>query len=96
MLAPAQPLTALPWGQLLSGQGAKLDNLIQIGHNVDIGENTVIAAQTGISGSTKLGDNCVIAGQVGFAGHLTIANGTKVGAQSGVGKNVDEEGTRYQ
>ncbi len=73
--------------------GAKLDNLIQIGHNVDIGRNTVIAAQTGISGSTKIGENCVIAGQVGFAGHLTIANGTKVGAQSGVGKNVVEEGT---
>ncbi|MFD2935628.1 UDP-3-O-(3-hydroxymyristoyl)glucosamine N-acyltransferase [Spirosoma flavum] len=73
--------------------GAKLDNLIQIGHNVDIGRNTVIAAQTGISGSTKIGANCVIGGQVGFAGHLIIADGTKVGAQSGVGKNVVEEGT---
>lgn len=80
-------------GSTLIRKGAKLDNLIQIGHNVEIGQNTVIAAQTGISGSTKIGDNCVIAGQVGFAGHLTIANGTKVGAQSGVGKNVDQEGT---
>lgn len=80
-------------GSTIIRQGAKLDNLIQIGHNVEIGRNTVIAAQTGISGSTKLGDNCVIAGQVGFAGHLTIANGTKVGAQSGVGKNITEEGT---
>ncbi len=80
-------------GSTIIRKGAKLDNLIQIGHNVEIGRNTVIAAQTGISGSTKLGDSCVIAGQVGFAGHLSIANGTKVGAQSGVGKNTYEEGT---
>ncbi|GAB3542785.1 UDP-3-O-(3-hydroxymyristoyl)glucosamine N-acyltransferase [Spirosoma fluminis] len=80
-------------GSTIIRQGVKLDNLIQIAHNVEIGKNTVIAAQTGISGSTKIGENCVIAGQVGFAGHLTIANGTKVGAQSGVGKNVTEEGT---
>ncbi len=80
-------------GSTIIRQGVKLDNLIQIGHNVEIGKNTVIAAQTGISGSTKIGENCVIAGQVGFAGHLTIANNTKVGAQSGVGKNVTEEGT---
>jgi UDP-3-O-[3-hydroxymyristoyl] glucosamine N-acyltransferase len=79
-------------GSTIIRRGAKLDNLIQIGHNVEIGQNTVIAAQTGISGSTKIGDNCVIAGQVGFAGHLSIANGTKVGAQSGVGKNVTQEG----
>ncbi|GAB3949461.1 UDP-3-O-(3-hydroxymyristoyl)glucosamine N-acyltransferase [Spirosoma harenae] len=80
-------------GSTIIRQGAKLDNLIQIAHNVEIGRNTVIAGQSGVSGSTKIGDNCVIAGQVGFAGHLTIANGTKVGAQSGVGKNVEEEGT---
>ncbi len=80
-------------GSTIIRQGAKLDNLIQIGHNVEIGKNTVIAAQTGVSGSTKIGDNCVVAGQVGFAGHLNIANGTKVGAQSGVGKSVDQEGT---
>lgn len=80
-------------GSTIIRQGAKLDNLIQIGHNVEIGQNTVVAAQTGIAGSTKIGDNCVIGGQVGFAGHLTIANGTKVGAQSGVGKSISEEGT---
>ncbi|GAB4049829.1 UDP-3-O-(3-hydroxymyristoyl)glucosamine N-acyltransferase [Spirosoma litoris] len=80
-------------GSTIIRKGAKLDNLIQIAHNVEIGKNTVIAAQSGVSGSTKLGDNCVIAGQVGFAGHLTIANGTKVGAQSGVGKSIEEEGT---
>lgn len=80
-------------GSTIIRQGVKLDNLIQIGHNVEIGKNTVIAAQTGVSGSTKIGENCVIAGQVGFAGHLSIANGTKVGAQSGVGKSIAEEGT---
>lgn len=80
-------------GSTIIRQGVKLDNLIQIGHNVEIGRNTVIAAQSGVSGSTRIGENCVIAGQVGFAGHLTIANGTKVGAQSGVGKSVSEENT---
>ncbi|GAB3563882.1 UDP-3-O-(3-hydroxymyristoyl)glucosamine N-acyltransferase [Spirosoma luteolum] len=80
-------------GSTIIRRGAKLDNLIQIGHNVEIGRNTVIAAQTGVSGSTKIGANCVIGGQVGFAGHLTIADGTRVGAQSGVGKNVTETGT---
>lgn len=79
-------------GSTIIRQGAKLDNLIQIAHNVEIGRNTVIAAQSGVSGSTKIGDNCVIGGQVGFAGHLTIANGTKVGAQSGIGKSVKTEG----
>ncbi len=80
-------------GSTVIREGVKLDNLIQIGHNVEIGRNTVVAAQTGISGSTKLGENCIIGGQVGFAGHLSIANGTKVGAQSGVGKSIQEEGT---
>ncbi len=80
-------------GSTIIRQGAKLDNLIQIGHNVEIGRNTVIAAQTGISGSTKIGENCVIAGQVGIAGHISLANGTKIGAQSGVGKSVSQEGT---
>jgi UDP-3-O-[3-hydroxymyristoyl] glucosamine N-acyltransferase len=69
-------------------KGAKLDNLIQIAHNVEIGENTVIAAQAGISGSTKIGKNCVIGGQSGFAGHLIMADNTKVQAQSGVSKNT--------
>jgi UDP-3-O-[3-hydroxymyristoyl] glucosamine N-acyltransferase len=68
----------------------KLDNLIQIAHNVEIGENTVIAAQTGVAGSTKIGRDCMIGGQVGIAGHLTIADKVKVGAQSGIGRNVAE------
>lgn len=68
--------------------GVKLDNHIQVAHNVDIDENTVIAAQTGIAGSTKIGKNCMIGGQVGIAGHLTIGNGVKIQAQSGIGKNL--------
>ncbi|MCK9399891.1 MAG: UDP-3-O-(3-hydroxymyristoyl)glucosamine N-acyltransferase [Bacteroidales bacterium] len=71
-------------GSTIIRKGAKLDNLIQIAHNVEIGENTVIAAQTGISGSTKIGKNCMIAGQVGFVGHLSIGDDVKIGAQSGV------------
>lgn len=69
-------------------EGVKLDNLIQVAHNVIIGKNTVIAAQTGISGSTKIGENCMIGGQVGFVGHITIADGVKIGAQSGVSKDI--------
>lgn len=75
-------------------QGVKLDNLIQVAHNVEIGKNTVIAAQAGISGSTKVGENCMLAGQVGIAGHLVIANNTSLGAQSGVSKSVTREGQR--
>ncbi len=75
-------------------QGVKLDNLIQVAHNVEIGKNTVIAAQSGISGSTKLGDNCLLAGQVGIAGHLVIANNTSLGAQSGVSKSITREGQK--
>lgn len=70
-------------------KGVKLDNLIQIAHNVEIGENTVVAAQTGISGSTKIGRNCIIAGQVGIVGHIEIADGTMIGAQSGVSRATD-------
>lgn len=73
-------------------KGVKLDNLIQIAHNVEIGKNTVIAAQSGISGSSKIGENCIIAGQVGVIGHLTIADKTTVGAQAGVGKSIKEPG----
>ena len=73
-------------------EGVKLDNLIQVAHNVEIGKNTVIAAQTGISGSTKLGDNCVIAGQVGLSGHIVIANKTSIGAQAGILKSISKEG----
>jgi UDP-3-O-[3-hydroxymyristoyl] glucosamine N-acyltransferase len=75
-------------------QGVKMDNLIQIAHNVEIGKNTVIAAQAGISGSTKIGENCMIAGQVGIAGHLVIANNTSIGAQAGISKSIKEEGER--
>ncbi|MCL4126870.1 UNVERIFIED_CONTAM: hypothetical protein GTU68_033108 [Idotea baltica] len=77
-------------GSTLIKAGAKLDNLIQVAHNVEIGKNTVIAAQTGISGSTKIGDNCMIGGQVGFAGHLVIAKGSKINAQSGISKSIKE------
>jgi UDP-3-O-[3-hydroxymyristoyl] glucosamine N-acyltransferase len=68
-------------------KGAKLDNLIQVAHNVVIGENTVIAAQTGISGSTRIGKGCMIGGQVGFVGHITLGDGSLVGAQSGISKS---------
>lgn len=80
-------------GSTLIKQGAKIDNLVQIAHNVEIGRNTVIAAQTGIAGSTTIGDNCVIAGQVGFIGHISIANGTKIGAQAGVNRTIKKENT---
>lgn len=78
-------------GSTIIKKGVKLDNLIQIAHNVELGENTAIAAQTGISGSTKLGKHCVVAGQVGFAGHLTIADGSQFGAQAGVAKSITEK-----
>ena len=74
-------------------EGAKLDNLIQIAHNVEIGKNTVIAAQSGISGSSKVGSNCVIAGQVGIVGHLEIGNNVKIGAQSGIAKSLKDDKT---
>lgn len=80
-------------GSTIIRRGVKLDNLIQIGHNVEVGENTVMAAQTGISGSTKIGKNCMFGGQVGLAGHIKIANGTKVGAQAGILGEVKEENT---
>jgi UDP-3-O-[3-hydroxymyristoyl] glucosamine N-acyltransferase len=80
-------------GSTIIRKGVKLDNLIQIGHNVEIGENSVMAAQTGISGSTKVGKNCMFGGQVGLAGHIKIANGTKIGAQGGILGNVKEENT---
>ena len=79
-------------GSTIIRKGVKLDNLIQVAHNVEIGENTVIAAQSGISGSTKIGKNCMIAGQVGIIGHITIADGVKIGAQSGIGGSITGEG----
>ncbi|HUP11710.1 MAG TPA: UDP-3-O-(3-hydroxymyristoyl)glucosamine N-acyltransferase, partial [Niastella sp.] len=75
--------------------GVKLDNLIQVAHNVEIGENTAIASQTGISGSTKLGKSCVIGGQVGIVGHITIADGTQIGAQSGIAKTISAPRTKW-
>jgi UDP-3-O-[3-hydroxymyristoyl] glucosamine N-acyltransferase len=75
-------------GSTLIRTGAKLDNLIQIAHNVEIGSNSVIAAQSGISGSTKIGKNNMIGGQVGIVGHITIADGTRINAQSGVSKSI--------
>jgi UDP-3-O-[3-hydroxymyristoyl] glucosamine N-acyltransferase len=80
-------------GSTIIHKGVKLDNLIQIGHNVEVGENTVMAAQTGISGSTKIGRNCMFGGQAGLAGHLKIANGSKIGAQAGLLGDVKEENT---
>ena len=83
-------------GSTIIKKGAKLDNLIQIGHNSIIGENTVIVSQTGIAGSTKIGKNCMIGGQVGIVGHITIADGVKIAAQSGVGSSITEEGAIVQ
>lgn len=77
-------------GSTVIKKGVKLDNQIQIAHNVVIGENTVIASQTGIAGSTKIGKNCIIGGQVGIVGHITIGDGVRIQAQSGVGKNIPD------
>jgi len=75
-------------GRTVIGKGTKLDNLIQIGHNVSIGSHTVIAAQSGVSGSSKIGDQCRIGGQVGIVGHLQIGDRVMIGAQSGVSSDV--------
>ena len=80
-------------GSTIIRKGVKLDNHIQIAHNVEIGKNTVIAAQTGIAGSTKIGENCMIGGQVGIVGHITIGNNVKIQAQSGIGRNVKDNET---
>jgi UDP-3-O-[3-hydroxymyristoyl] glucosamine N-acyltransferase len=78
-------------GSTIIRAGVKLDNQIQIAHNVEIGKNTVIAAQTGVAGSTKIGESCLIGGQVGIAGHLIIGNNVRVQAQSGIGRNVKDD-----
>ncbi|MEO6719754.1 MAG: UDP-3-O-(3-hydroxymyristoyl)glucosamine N-acyltransferase [Ferruginibacter sp.] len=80
-------------GSTLIKAGAKLDNLLQIAHNVEVGNNSVIAAQAGISGSTKVGNNVMIGGQVGIVGHLQIADGSKINAQSGVSKSIKTPNT---
>jgi UDP-3-O-[3-hydroxymyristoyl] glucosamine N-acyltransferase len=83
-------------GSTIIRKGVKLDNLIQVAHNVEIGENTVIAAQTGIAGSTRIGRNCMIGGQVGIVGHCVIADGTKIAAQSGIASSINEPNTIVQ
>lgn len=82
-------------GSTIIKQGVKLDNMIQIAHNVEIGKNTVIAAQTGVSGSVKIDEGCVIGGQVGFVGHIYVAKGTQIGAQSGIAKSINEPGLQW-
>jgi len=82
------------FGSTIIHDGVKLDNLIQIAHNVEIGANTVIAAQTGIAGSAKVGESCIIGGQVGIAGHLTIAEGAKIQGQSGIQSSIKNKNTR--
>ncbi|MDO4228316.1 MAG: UDP-3-O-(3-hydroxymyristoyl)glucosamine N-acyltransferase [Capnocytophaga sp.] len=78
-------------GSTIINNGVKIDNLVQIAHNVEVGKNTVIAAQTGVAGSTKIGENCMIGGQVGIVGHLTIGNRVKIQAQTGVGRNLKDD-----
>jgi len=77
-------------GSTIIRKGAKLDNLLQIAHNVEIGSNTVMAAQSGVSGSTKIGQHCMIGGQVGFVGHITIGDGVMIGAQAGIAGNLKD------
>jgi len=77
-------------GSTIIRKGVKLDNQIHVAHNVEIGENTVIAAQTGIAGSTKIGKDCKIGGQVGIVGHITIGNNVRIQAQSGIGKSISD------
>jgi UDP-3-O-[3-hydroxymyristoyl] glucosamine N-acyltransferase len=89
-------LTGATLGSTIIRRGVKLDNLIQVAHNVEVGEHTVIAAQTGIAGSTKIGRFCMIGGQVGIIGHLTIADKAKIAAQSGVGASMLKEGEIIQ
>lgn len=80
-------------GSTIIRVGVKLDNLVQIGHNVVVGDNTVMAAQVGVAGSAKLGKNMMVGGQVGIVGHISLADGTLIGAQSGVPKTIKKEGT---
>ena len=83
-------------GSTIIREGTKIDNLVQIAHNVEIGRHTVVAAQTGISGSAKIGNNCTLAGQVGIVGHISLADRTIIGAQSGVSKSIKESGLILQ
>lgn len=80
-------------GHTVIHKGVKLDNLVQIAHNVEVGDHTVMASQVGVAGSAKVGKNCVFGGQVGIAGHISIADKTTVGAQSGVPNSIKESGS---
>ncbi|WP_214073091.1 UDP-3-O-(3-hydroxymyristoyl)glucosamine N-acyltransferase [Mucilaginibacter sp. dw_454] len=82
-------------GSTIIRKGAKIDNLVQIAHNVEVGSNTVIAGQAGVSGSTKIGERVMVGGQVGISGHLTIANGTQLSAQTGINSSIKEEGKAW-
>jgi UDP-3-O-[3-hydroxymyristoyl] glucosamine N-acyltransferase len=82
-------------GSTIIRKGVKLDNLIQIAHNVEVGENTVMAAQSGVAGSTKVGKNCMLGGQVGLSGHISIADGSKFGAQTGVSGHIKTKNGVY-
>ncbi|MHC1706982.1 MAG: UDP-3-O-(3-hydroxymyristoyl)glucosamine N-acyltransferase [Bacteroidales bacterium] len=79
-------------GSTFIRKGVKLDNLVQIGHNAEIGENTVIAGQSGIAGTARIGKNCLLGGQVGISGHITIADNVKIGGQAGIEGNITQEG----
>jgi UDP-3-O-[3-hydroxymyristoyl] glucosamine N-acyltransferase len=82
-------------GSTIIREGVKLDNLIQLAHNVEVGANTVIASQTGVSGSAKIGESSVIGGQVGIVGHISVARGTQVQAKSGISRSIVEEGKKW-
>ncbi len=82
-------------GSTIIRKGVKLDNLIQIAHNVEIGSDTVIAAQTGVSGSSKIGENCIIGGQAGVVGHISIAKGSQIQAKSGISRTIKEEDKKW-
>ncbi|MAP81137.1 MAG: UDP-3-O-(3-hydroxymyristoyl)glucosamine N-acyltransferase [Aequorivita sp.] len=92
-VGPGTTIDRATLGSTLIKRGVKLDNQIQIAHNVTIDENTVIAAQTGIAGSSKIGKNCIIGGQVGIAGHIVIGDNVKIQAQTGIGRNVKDNET---
>ncbi|MCG2418853.1 UDP-3-O-(3-hydroxymyristoyl)glucosamine N-acyltransferase [Aequorivita sp. F47161] len=92
-IGPGTTIDRATLGSTLIKRGVKLDNQIQIAHNVTIGENTVIAAQSGVAGSSKIGKNCIIGGQVGIAGHIIIGDNVKIQAQTGIGRNVKDNET---
>lgn len=90
-IGPGTTIDRATMGSTIIKNGAKLDNQIQIAHNVIIGENTVIAAQSGVAGSSKIGKNCIIGGQVGIAGHLVVGDNVKIQAQSGISRNIKDD-----